>query len=193
MSQGILEATGGLHVGGPVGFVGTLAPEAFRDAKSTAAPGPNIPASDREYTVDYNEKTDYDHDFKDEKLGSESESGPVSADGHLYVNGEPVVENGEDVSNYVVDERDDGDAALTFRSWVIGTIIAGLGAALAQVRVYFRPRCFPFAPNTNFLVIDLHLQAYRRRCFWYLLTAHHLHVRTSSNFHIVCLLIHNAP
>lgn len=47
---------------------------------------------------------------------------------------EPVITSGEDVSRYLVDTRDDHDPALTFRSLFLGTIFAGLGAALCQVR-----------------------------------------------------------
>lgn len=54
-------------------------------------------------------------------------------EGVTYVNGEPVIKTGEDVSNFLFDVRDDGDPALTFRSFVLGTIFAGLGAALSQV------------------------------------------------------------
>jgi len=50
-----------------------------------------------------------------------------------FVNGEPVITTGADVSNYAVDARDDEDPALTFRSLLIGTVVAGLGAALSQV------------------------------------------------------------
>jgi hypothetical protein len=51
-----------------------------------------------------------------------------------YVNGEPVIANGRDVSRYLVDLRDDEDPPFTFRSAVLGTVIGGLGAALYQVR-----------------------------------------------------------
>lgn len=51
----------------------------------------------------------------------------------VFVNGEPVVTTGKDVSRFVVDLRDDGDPSLTFRSLVLGTVFAGLGAALCQV------------------------------------------------------------
>ena len=50
-----------------------------------------------------------------------------------YVNGEPVITNGGDVSRYLVDLRDDEDPPFTFRSAVLGTVIGGLGAALYQV------------------------------------------------------------
>ena len=48
-------------------------------------------------------------------------------------NGEPVITTGHDVSRFVVDIRDDEDNALTFRSMFLGTIFAGMGAALSQV------------------------------------------------------------
>ena len=50
------------------------------------------------------------------------------------VNGEPVITTGRDVSRFLIDTRDDGDPAITFRSLFIGTVFAGLGAALCQVR-----------------------------------------------------------
>lgn len=51
----------------------------------------------------------------------------------LFVNGEPVITSGRDVSKYLVDLRDDEDPPFTFRSIVLGTMIGGLGAALYQV------------------------------------------------------------
>lgn len=50
-----------------------------------------------------------------------------------YRNGEPVITTGRDVSRFAVELRDDGDKALTFRSIVLGTMFAGMGAALCQV------------------------------------------------------------
>jgi len=47
--------------------------------------------------------------------------------------GEPIIMTGRDVSRFVVDLRDDGDPALTFRSLVIGTLFACVGAANTQV------------------------------------------------------------
>ncbi|OSX63951.1 hypothetical protein POSPLADRAFT_1138543 [Postia placenta MAD-698-R-SB12] len=49
---------------------------------------------------------------------------------------EPVITSGEDVSRYLVDTRDDHDPALTFRSLFLGTIFAGLGAALCQIYLF---------------------------------------------------------
>jgi hypothetical protein len=51
-----------------------------------------------------------------------------------FVNGEPVITNGRDVSKYLVDLRDDEDPPFTFRSVVLGSVIGGLGAALSEVR-----------------------------------------------------------
>ena len=72
-------------------------------------------------------KTSSDSDVglgKDSKLDSERVS-YVEEDALgeiLYVNGEPVVQDGKDVSRFVVDVRDDGDEATTFRGLVLGTI-----------------------------------------------------------------------
>jgi hypothetical protein len=54
-------------------------------------------------------------------------------EGPLFVNGEPVITSGRDVSKFLVDLRDDEDPPFTFRSVVLGTLIGGLGAALYQV------------------------------------------------------------
>ena len=62
----------------------------------------------------------------------DSEKNSIYSD-TVFVNGEPVITNGKDISRYIVDLRDDGDPSLTFRSIVLGTIFAGLGAALYQV------------------------------------------------------------
>jgi len=50
-----------------------------------------------------------------------------------YRNGVPVIKTGRDVSRFVVDIRDDGDEALTFRSILLGTAFGCMGAALYQV------------------------------------------------------------
>lgn len=70
----------------------------------------------------------------DKKVESSSSVEDLSdRDSVLLVNGEPVIRNGEDVSNFLFDVRDDGDPALTFRSLVLGTVFAALGAAMCQV------------------------------------------------------------
>jgi len=53
-----------------------------------------------------------------------------------YVHGAQVIQTGLDVSRFVVDIRDDGDDALTFRSIFIGTVFAGMGAALCQASTH---------------------------------------------------------
>ncbi|KAF8656479.1 hypothetical protein AX16_002530 [Volvariella volvacea WC 439] len=65
-------------------------------------------------------------------------------------NGEPVVTTGRDVSRFVVDIRDDGDPALTFRSLVLGTVFAALGAALCQIYI-FKP--VQMSVSTVFLLL----------------------------------------
>lgn len=77
-------------------------------------------------------------------------------DGVTYVNGEPVISSGADVSNFLLDIRDDGDSAITFRSLFLGTVFAGLGAALSQVRLLCSTRCSEI--NLN-LLPDLYFQA----------------------------------
>ncbi|KAL4072390.1 OPT oligopeptide transporter protein-domain-containing protein [Scleroderma yunnanense] len=47
--------------------------------------------------------------------------------------GDTIIKTGKDVSHFLVDLRDDGDPALTFRSLVIGTLLACIGAANTQV------------------------------------------------------------
>ena len=50
-----------------------------------------------------------------------------------YVNGEPVINSGRDVSRFIVDLKDDQDPPFTFRSVVLGTVIGGLGSAVVEV------------------------------------------------------------
>lgn len=65
------------------------------------------------------------HSVDDKSLGDDFKP--------ILHNGEPVITTGHDVSRIVVDIRDDGDTALTFRSIFLGTVFAGMGAALGQV------------------------------------------------------------
>ncbi|KZF24856.1 peptide transporter MTD1 [Xylona heveae TC161] len=55
-----------------------------------------------------------------------------------YVNGHPVIQNGFDVSKYIVSLRDDGDPALTFRSIVLGTAFTALSSAIT-ILYTFKP------------------------------------------------------
>jgi hypothetical protein len=71
-----------------------------------------------------------------EKPSSVVEGGDSDALGEsLYVKGQPVVQDGKDVSRFIVDLRDDGDPPLTFRSLLLGCVFGALGAAIYQVRV----------------------------------------------------------
>ena len=86
-------------------------------------------------------------------IDSKLKSDALDDDGEetLFVNGEPVIRSGRDVSRYLIDLRDDGDPSLTFRSLFIGTVFAGLGAALCQVpsssiRTVIRHKLTPHAP-----------------------------------------------
>lgn len=107
----------------------------------TAAQGGQSP------TDSFDEKAGHGHDTKlakrvssDSSLGSGKDGEPDGKSEYdeehkvRYVNGEPVITTGWDVSRYLVDTRDDGDPAITFRSLLLGTVFAGLGAALCQVR-----------------------------------------------------------
>ncbi|KAF9269597.1 oligopeptide transporter [Marasmius fiardii PR-910] len=68
-----------------------------------------------------------------DKLG-----GDESLEAQDSFKGEPIVTTGADVSHFIVDVRDDGDDAITYRSLALGTVIAGLGAAVSQI-YYFKP------------------------------------------------------
>jgi len=72
-----------------------------------------------------------------EKVSQDLDGDTSNDDDVAYVKGEPVITSGSDVSRFLVDVRDDGDPALTFRSLCIGTVFACLGAALCQVRLLF--------------------------------------------------------
>lgn len=76
------------------------------------------------------DKNGYFSDEKDSHLETNSSDRDSEVE---WVNGEPVITTGRDVSKYLVDVRDDGDLAITFRSLVLGTVFAGLGASLVQV------------------------------------------------------------
>jgi hypothetical protein len=75
------------------------------------------PSDGEEATLDPDKY--YDHEDANEKS--------------LYLDGEPIITSGIDVSKYLIDLRDDEDPPFTLRSVVLGTVIGGLGAALYQV------------------------------------------------------------
>ncbi|KAK0192884.1 peptide transporter MTD1 [Armillaria mellea] len=96
----------------------------------------------------------------DEKL-------PIGADDQEFdseksqLDDEAIVTSGQDVSLFVVDVRDDGDSALTFRSLFLGTVTAGLGAALCQASQRISHDIYNFKPvqmsvSTVFLLLVLY-------------------------------------
>ncbi|KAK0220366.1 OPT oligopeptide transporter protein-domain-containing protein [Armillaria fumosa] len=92
------------------------------------------------------------------EVGS-GEKFPIGADDQDFdsekyqLNDEAIVTSGQDVSLFVVDVRDDDDSALTFRSLFLGTVIAGLGAALCQI-YNFKP--VQMSVSTVFLLLVLY-------------------------------------
>ncbi|KAH8093910.1 OPT oligopeptide transporter protein-domain-containing protein [Cristinia sonorae] len=111
-------------------------------ATDMVAPTPVIPILDSPHNEKHPQKEspnavgDKQYAEYDEKsIGSVVDSEDLDV---RYVNGEPVITTGRDVSKYVVDIRDDGDPAITFRSLFLGTVFAGLGATLFQI-YQFKP------------------------------------------------------
>lgn len=98
---------------------------------------PELPALNEKKLISHDSAEDIDQKAESlyEKASSIEGSYEGQKPGVKYVNGEPVITTGEDVSNFLFDVRDDGDPALTFRSLVLGTVFAGLGAALCQVGI----------------------------------------------------------
>ncbi|KAG6887980.1 hypothetical protein C0995_011263 [Termitomyces sp. Mi166 len=93
-----------------------------------------FPVLSEKVDVKVQQKSDVGDDLKKDAVGSvevHSEDDEV-----IYLNGEPVVTTGRDVSRFLVDVRDDGEAALTFRSLFLGTVTAGLGASLYQIYLF---------------------------------------------------------
>lgn len=110
------------------------------DEKSVSA---DTPCDEKEAALD-SDLDKFSSAFEDEKA--------------LYVNGEPVITSGRDVSRYLVDLRDDEDPPLTFRSAVLGTVIGGLGAALFQVRHVQSWLFFFLDARVQHSLVDLYFQ-----------------------------------
>jgi hypothetical protein len=88
---------------------------------------PNPPSSSDEPTSDIpGDKEVSGSDNSSSSFGDEDER-------PQYVNGEPVIKTGRDVSRYLIDLTDEQDPPFTFRSVLLGTVIGGLGAALYEV------------------------------------------------------------
>ncbi|RDX52925.1 oligopeptide transporter [Lentinus brumalis] len=112
---------------------------------------PKLPATPSSPAASFDEKKVLEkHRSSDSYLGHKIEHGSAYDEEVEYVNGEPVITSGRDVSRYLVDVRDDGDPALTFRSLFIGTVFAGLGAALCQIYL-FKP--VQLSVSTVFLLL----------------------------------------
>ena len=113
-------------------------PDAMPFSTGPAPAAPEAPSSPVESVSD--EKVDVT-ELPKQDTASIGSSGKVDGgyydDGEevRFVNGEPVITTGLDVSRFLIDTRDDGDPALTFRSLFLGTLFAGLGASLCQVRI----------------------------------------------------------
>ena len=119
-----------------------------------------------------------DHGYYSDEKASHTDSGPEDASSVQWVNGEPVISTGRDVSNYLIDLRDDGDAAITFRSLVLGTVFAGLGATLVQVGgLICHFFIFPFVYRVSYPRADLHIQADTNDRLHRLLITTGLHLR----------------
>lgn len=88
-----------------------------------------------------------------EKCYPDLDEDESNEDDVVYVKGEPVITTGNDVSRFLVDVRDDGDPALTFRSLFIGTVFACLGATLCQIYL-FKPVQVPV--STVFLLLSVY-------------------------------------
>ncbi|KAJ5620183.1 OPT peptide transporter Mtd1 [Penicillium lagena] len=57
-------------------------------------------------------------------------------DDTVYVKGHPVIQNGADVSKFLISDRDDGDPALTFRSIVLGSAFTALSSVITMLYVF---------------------------------------------------------
>ncbi|TFK71695.1 oligopeptide transporter [Pluteus cervinus] len=107
------------------------------DQEDLPSPSRSVNEKDSSESVEGKDTSTREFEFSDTKEKAlDSVSVDVDDEEVEYVNGEPVVTTGKDVSRFLIDVRDDGDQALTFRSMVLGTVFAGLGAALSQLYVF---------------------------------------------------------
>lgn len=80
---------------------------------------------------------DADDSSKDSNLGEKVT--PVRSRDELFYDpadddaDDHIIRTGEDVSNYLMSLRDDGDPSLTVRSFIIGTIMAVFSSAVSQI------------------------------------------------------------
>ena len=95
-----------------------------------------------------------DRSFQDPEVVEEER--PNDEANVVRLQGEPVIRTGMDVSRFLVDLRDDGDPALTFRSLVIGTLFACARAVNSEVSAESR---FAMSTRGATLAIARHLYA----------------------------------
>ncbi|KAF7553299.1 hypothetical protein G7046_g7138 [Stylonectria norvegica] len=69
-------------------------------------------------------------------VDSEKSTGPPGENETTYVKGHPIIENGLDVSKFLVSERDEGDPSLTFRSIVLGSLFTALSSVITMLYVF---------------------------------------------------------
>ncbi|KAF8328081.1 OPT oligopeptide transporter protein-domain-containing protein [Cantharellus anzutake] len=127
-----MDPSGNLGAGEKKGFT-SLAHHIFQDNHVAHTLPPLFEPKSAATTVEREVNNGTKYGVIEGAEGSVNKEVPL---GSPSINREPVIESGEDVSNFVIDDRDDGDPAVTFRSFVLGTIIAGLGAALAQIYIF---------------------------------------------------------
>ncbi|KAH8692825.1 peptide transporter MTD1 [Talaromyces proteolyticus] len=128
---------------------------AGQDAITTDPKVVEIAQTDRENLVDEtfkplnDKKTAADPLPREVPDGEESVGSPGS-DEAKYVNGHPVIQNGADISNFIISVRDDGDPALTFRSIVLGSAFTAFSSVITMLYVFK-----PFQMQVSFVFLQL--------------------------------------
>ncbi|WRT64922.1 uncharacterized protein IL334_001862 [Kwoniella shivajii] len=94
-----------------------------------------------------------DNDSEDEKDLKLDASELRAQDEKELQNGHVVIRDGHDIARYVVSTQDDGDPALTFRSFVIGSGLTALAACINQIlfSYFYKPVSVSF--DSVFLVL----------------------------------------
>lgn len=113
-------------------------------------------------------ETEVDEKESDPDLARWSDGYHDEDEKSLFVNGDPVITSGRDVSKYLVDLRDDEDPPFTFRSIILGTMIGGLGAALYQVcTIAPEPLGVELQPPAFRSIFSSPSNPESRQCFFY--------------------------
>ncbi|TPX15929.1 uncharacterized protein E0L32_000263 [Thyridium curvatum] len=95
--------------------------------------------------------------------GLERSSSEQPSEDVVYVNGHPVIRNGDDVSNFLISPRDDGDPSLTFRSIFLGSVFTALSSVITMLYIFK-----PFQIQVSAVFIQLLVFIFGEA--WYLLT-----------------------